>query len=259
MPVPIEVVSAPVPAPEPRPPAPERRSREEPVPRRAARPKETAPAEPRRPQLLGDRSHGDGGRECVALAPRVRGRPGGRAATDRVSLPEPTFGASAAPLLSGPVGRSAGPSLLSDRGDVAVGAGRAIGRGAAELDRGAPGAVDSAIGRVTGREVAGMVAPGAVATLAVPGGPGGGDGPITALVRPLGGYQLTPPYPESARRQGVRARRGSASRSWPRVTSARSSWTSRRATPIWTGLQWTPCASGASSRPGEARPPWPCG
>jgi protein TonB len=48
-----------------------------------------------------------------------------------------------------------------------------------------------------------MVVPGAIGTLAVPAGPRGAEGPRTAFVRPLGGCQLTPPYPRSARRQGA--------------------------------------------------------
>ena len=39
--------------------------------------------------------------------------------------------------------------------------------------------------------------------LAMPSAPGGGEGPLAAFARPLGGYQVTPPYPESARRLGV--------------------------------------------------------
>ena len=76
------------------------------------------------------------------------------------------------------------------------------GRGAAAVG-GSPGALGSAIGRVTGRDTAGMVMPGVIGTLAVPAGPRGAEAPITAFVRPLGGYQLTPPYPESARREGA--------------------------------------------------------
>ena len=39
--------------------------------------------------------------------------------------------------------------------------------------------------------------------LAMPSAPRGEEGPLAAFARPLGGYQVTPPYPESARRLGV--------------------------------------------------------
>jgi len=63
--------------------------------------------------------------------------------------------------------------------------------------------VESAIGSVSVGGGGGM--PGAdggmLAMPTVPGG--GGEGPLAAFARPLGGYQVTPPYPESARRLGV--------------------------------------------------------
>jgi protein TonB len=87
-------------------------------------------------------------------------------------------------------GGEAGAGELSERGDLPVVPGTGVGGGSGGAGRAGLG---------TGTEGSGVrmggLRPGAGGE-----GPGGGVG---SFARPLGGYQLLPRYPESARRQGI--------------------------------------------------------
>ena len=87
-------------------------------------------------------------------------------------------------------GGDAGAGELFDRGDLAVVPGASVGGGSGGSGR---------VGLGAGAEGSGVrigdLRPGAGGE-----GPGGGVG---SFARPLGGYQLLPRYPESARRQGL--------------------------------------------------------
>jgi TonB family protein len=83
-------------------------------------------------------------------------------------------------------GGEAGAGKLFDRGDVGVVPGAGAGAGS-----GGPGRAGLGTG--------GAGASGGARVAGLPPGTGNGSG----LARPLGGYQVKPRYPESARRQGV--------------------------------------------------------
>jgi TonB family protein len=87
-------------------------------------------------------------------------------------------------------GGEAGAGELSERGDLPVVPGTGAGGGS-----GGPGRAGLGWGAEGGGIRTGGLRPGAGGE-----GPGGGVG---SLARPLGGYQLLPRYPESARRQGI--------------------------------------------------------
>jgi protein TonB len=87
-------------------------------------------------------------------------------------------------------GGEAGAGELSERGDQPVVPGTGVGGGS-----GGPGLAGLGWGAEGGGVRTGGLRPGAGGE-----GPGGGVG---SLARPLGGYQLLPKYPESARRQGI--------------------------------------------------------
>jgi TonB family protein len=87
-------------------------------------------------------------------------------------------------------GGEAGAGELSDQGDLPVVPGASVSGGSGGLGRAGLGS--GAEG--SGARVGGL-RPGAGGD-----GPGGGVG---SLARPLGGYQLLPRYPDSARRQGI--------------------------------------------------------
>jgi periplasmic protein TonB len=87
-------------------------------------------------------------------------------------------------------GGEAGAGELSERGNLPVVPGTGVGGGS-----GAPGRAGLGWGAEGGGVRTGGLRPGAGGE-----GPGGGVG---SLARPLGGYQLLPKYPESARRQGI--------------------------------------------------------
>jgi periplasmic protein TonB len=87
-------------------------------------------------------------------------------------------------------GGEAGAGNLFDKGDVGVVPGSGVAGGGGGRGRGGRGLGEAGDGpRVGG------IRPG-------PGGEGSGEG-IDGATRPLGGYQVIPRYPESARRQGI--------------------------------------------------------
>jgi periplasmic protein TonB len=87
-------------------------------------------------------------------------------------------------------GGEAGAGELSERGDLPVVPGAGVGGGS-----GGPGRAGLGAGAEGDGVRAGGLRPGAGGE-----GPGGG---VSSLARPLGGYQLLPRYPDSARRQGI--------------------------------------------------------
>jgi protein TonB len=87
-------------------------------------------------------------------------------------------------------GGEAGAGELSERGDLPVVPGAGVGGGS-----GGPGRAGLGWGAEGSGVRAGGLRPGAGGE-----GPGGGVG---SFARPLGGYQLLPRYPDSARRQGI--------------------------------------------------------
>ena len=87
-------------------------------------------------------------------------------------------------------GGEAGAGELSERGDLPVVPGAGVGGGS-----GGPGRAGLGAGAEGDGVRVGGLRPGAGGE-----GPGGGVG---SLARPLGGYQLLPRYPDSARRQGI--------------------------------------------------------
>ena len=87
-------------------------------------------------------------------------------------------------------GGESGAGGLSDRGDLPVVPGTGVSGGI-----GGPGRAGLGWGSEGSGARLGGLRPGAGGE-----GPGGGVG---SLARPLGGYQLLPRYPESARRQGI--------------------------------------------------------
>jgi protein TonB len=87
-------------------------------------------------------------------------------------------------------GGESGAGELSDRGDLPVVPGTGVSGGI-----GGPGRAGLGWGSEDSGARLGGLRPGA-------GGEGPGSG-VGSLARPLGGYQLLPRYPESARRQGI--------------------------------------------------------
>jgi TonB family protein len=87
-------------------------------------------------------------------------------------------------------GGEAGADALSERGDLPVVPGVGVGGGS-----GGPGRAGLGSGAEGSGVRVGGLRPGAGGE-----GPGGG---VDGLARPLGGYQLLPRYPDSARRQGI--------------------------------------------------------
>lgn len=90
-------------------------------------------------------------------------------------------------------GGEAGAGSLSAKGDVAVLPGTGKGGGS-----GGTGNNGLGLSLTGGAEKVAGINPGAGGE-----GPGGGAGGPIRLARPLGGYQIRPRYPESARRQGI--------------------------------------------------------
>jgi protein TonB len=84
-------------------------------------------------------------------------------------------------------GGEAGAGKLFDRGDLRVVPGAGAGGGSGGPGRAGLGT--GGAGATGGTRVAGLP-------------PGGGLGGDNGVARPLGGYQVKPRYPESARRQG---------------------------------------------------------
>lgn len=157
------------PTPKVKPPAPPQRQPLQPAPPRAAR----EPGEQEKP------------RPGPPIPLPVENRP----ATGGNVLGQPTETPTNTPLPPAE-GAEAGAGKLFEHGDVGVvpGAGAGGGGGGsgrAGLGTGGPGGEKSVAG----------LQPGA-------GGAGAGGG-VSALARPLGGYQVKPRYPESARRQGI--------------------------------------------------------
>jgi protein TonB len=66
-----------------------------------------------------------------------------------------------------------------------------------------PGRLDSGIGSATRGGTNAVTALGEVGMLSVQPGAGGPGAGLATFARPLGGYQVTPAYPESARRLGI--------------------------------------------------------
>lgn len=95
------------------------------------------------------------------------------------------------PALPAAEGAEAGAGKLFERGDAGVVPGTGDGGGGGGSGRSGLGTGGAGAG---GKQGTGLQ-PGTGGT-----GSGGGDGP---LARPLGGYQVKPRYPESARRQGI--------------------------------------------------------
>jgi protein TonB len=109
-------------------------------------------------------------------------------------------------LVPGTAGGARGAAGLLPEGDGLPGRGIAGARRGEEAAAGsAPGlsGVGSAVGSAARGGPGSMVSAGEVGMLAMPAPAGVIEGPPTTFARPLGGYQLTPPYPESARRQGI--------------------------------------------------------
>lgn len=122
---------------------------------------------------------------ALPLPPETRVTAGGN------SLGEPGERPMDAPPPQPVEGGAAGAGKLLERGGVGVvpGTGAEAGSGAAgRAGLGAGGATDGSGTRVAGLQ---------------PGTGGFGPGGGSALARPLGGYQVKPRYPESARRQGA--------------------------------------------------------
>ncbi|NJD69242.1 MAG: energy transducer TonB [candidate division NC10 bacterium] len=90
-------------------------------------------------------------------------------------------------------GGEAGAGSLSPKGDVVAMPGTGNGGGS-----GGAGNNGLGLGRTGGAEKVTGINPGAGGE-----GPGGGAGGPTRLARPLGGYQIRPRYPDSARREGI--------------------------------------------------------
>lgn len=188
----------PPPAPLPEPVAPPRLEKvippklvEKPLPERAApRVKPPPPvSRVRRQEPLPSRPPG-APRAAEARAPTPPGPPLPLLAEARAPAPGNVLGASAErpPDAAPPPpaeGGEADAGKLFDRGDVGVVPGGGAGGGSGGPGRAGPGTGGAEASG--GTRVAGLQ----------PGG--GGD----VLARPLGGYQVKPRYPESARRQGI--------------------------------------------------------
>jgi protein TonB len=104
-------------------------------------------------------------------------------------------------LLAGP-GTRPGPSLLPETG---AGRGAPAERSpfAGGSGQGTLGRLESVIGSVSIGGAGGSAHVGEGGLLAMPSSPSDATGPPATFARPLGGYQVTPPYPDSARRLGV--------------------------------------------------------
>jgi TonB family protein len=118
-------------------------------------------------------------------------------------LRETSITAGAGTLLATP-GTRAGPALMPDagsgRGGLVVNERAAAGGNGGH---GMPGRLDSAIGSPTRGGTGATTGVGEVGMLSVRPGTGGVGEGLATFARPLGGYQVTPPYPESARRLGI--------------------------------------------------------
>ena len=161
-----------------------------PPPPKPARLKKAVPPKPREP-------------EPVASGPTEMAEAGGAKSRPRVPIPDDTRGAVAGNVLGPPSemkaeeqpqkpveGGEAGAGNLFDKGEAGVVPGSGVAGGGGGRGRGGLGLGEAGDGpRVAG------IRPG-------PGGEGSGEG-VDGAARPVGGYQVIPRYPESARRQGI--------------------------------------------------------
>jgi protein TonB len=175
VPVPIEVVrvAAETPAPPPPPPRRAPRTPDPPKPKPVAEPAapkavENLLASPTAPALMDD------------ATPKAPVTP---------NLPEQPFltgnslmARAPAPTPSSREGGEAGAGRLFTTGDIPVKAGGGVAGGSGARGRGGIGLSASGTGEGSG---------------------GAGGGTLTSLAHPIGGYQTSPHYPESARREGA--------------------------------------------------------
>lgn len=143
----------------------------------ASRPKVRTPAPPSRPQVHDKPPPGP------PLPVPVENQ-----AASAGNVPGPPAAMPAEVPLPPAEGSDAGTGQLFERGDVGVVPGAQASGGGG--DSGRAGIGTGGLG--DGKPVAGLQ----------PGGEGSGGG-VGPLARPLGGYQVLPRYPESARRRGV--------------------------------------------------------
>jgi protein TonB len=118
------------------------------------------------------------------------------------ALPGPVLPATSAPLLTSP-GRAALGLLASESLGLPAGVRgpQTAGGGRADAGSGAASPLGSVIGSATRGGPGAGVALGEVGALPLPRGTA--EAPLAAFARPVGGYQRTPPYPETARRLGI--------------------------------------------------------